>query len=83
MMEKKKGGGHMKRKEAPDGAIYHQLARCLSILRRLERAELHIDYLAEQYGCSTRTILRDLTVLTVAGHPILPTGRKGWYRLER
>ena len=69
--------------EAPDGNIYVRLSRCISMLRRLEQAELHITYLAEQYACTTRTILRDLNVLTMAGHPIMSTGARGVYRLGK
>ena len=68
-------------REAPDGNIYSHLARLLSLLRRLERAELHINYLAKQLACSTRTIQRDLNILVLAGHPIMPTGARGVYRL--
>lgn len=70
-------------KEAYDGQIYSHLARLLSILRRLELADLSVGYLAEQYACTIRTIQRDLNILVLAGHPIMPTGKKGFYRLEK
>ena len=69
--------------EAPDGNIYVRLSRCISILRRLEQAELHINYLAKQYACTTRTIQRDLIILVLAGHPIMMTDARGVYRLGK
>ena len=59
-----------------------QFVRCLAIYHRLQRAQLSVNQLARDYEVSSRTILRDINALNLAGYPILPAEGKGMYKGE-
>jgi predicted DNA-binding transcriptional regulator YafY len=61
-----------------------QLARQWQLVQRLakSRAGVHIDALAEEVGCTRRTVYRDLEALGFAGFPVTSGRRDGrtYYR---
>ena len=77
------GGNKMKTDQTKrQKSFKSKFVRCLAIYRRLQRAQLSVDRLAGDYEVSSRTILRDINALTLAGYPILPMAEKGVYKGE-